>query len=87
MKTTINVTQEEIYGGVRGDCERCPIALAIQRCVPNVRTVSVCDSEIEIGLWGIPSMSVNDPPSEAVDFIRKFDNGLDVSPFSFEIET
>ena len=57
----------------------CPIALAIKnrywiprRVVVGVRDCHIGDNEYNL-------------PKEATDFIRKFDKGLEVKPFSFKI--
>ncbi len=85
----INVTAEDIREGLRGDCFRCPIALAIKR-----DTGFDCDvySPEHIFLGDGPSIIRNKyRPVEkdafvVADFIDSFDNQKPVEPFTFELE-
>lgn len=80
---TINVTQEHISKGKRYAWE-CPIALALKDaicrwCGPNVGTNY-------IGFYDKSEIRhIVETPVAAQEFIRKFDNGKPVKPFSFEI--
>lgn len=82
----IQVKQEHIDKGVQGKCGSCPIALAINEnlvdgVISNVRysRVDLVKNEVYLAeeLW---------LPPEASRFIRSFDNGEQVQPFSFELE-
>lgn len=78
----IHVTQEDIDKGVRRECGKCPIALAVSRAFGK---------PIRVGAFLVQFFSANmgasvDLPPEALAFRKAFDNGLPVQPFSFEVE-
>ena len=82
----IRVTREDIDNGEAGDCDRCPVALALLRHT-NADEVTVGNCGVDIfhdsGLvvdYGV------DLPEVARDFIKKFDTGRDVEPFEFEVD-
>ena len=70
---TINVTEQHIADGVRGDDASCPINLAVAQILPP-------DTVIFFGY------SPKDLPKELCSFMKRFDAGESVSPFSFSIE-
>ena len=82
----IQVTQKHIDEGERCDCIRCPVALAINECLPrglysvlNVWTAQILHR-------GKPMMSVVcDLPARVESVTSDFDSGRPVSPFSFEL--
>ena len=81
MKFTIDVTQEDINDGKQKSYWKCPIALALKRKTGKDYFVSYMVSlsnDIESKLVPIPPL--------AADFIRAFDAGRPVHPFTFEIE-
>lgn len=76
----IEVKQEHIAKGRRQSCYKCPIALAISEAM-NVENPEVGSGRVRIGdvyYW---------LPSEAKDFINRFDAKYPpaVGPFSFEL--
>ncbi len=78
----IQVTQEDINQGVRQECEKCPIALAVIRAIgPQAATmrISVDDAWVDIGeeSWCLPR--------SAARFVSDFDSGKAVTPFEFEL--
>lgn len=75
----IKVTQKHIDNGFKNNCWRCPIALAIEEQLIN-KSFTVASSTIRI------QGNVINLPYEACNFIRKFDNGLPVEPFEFELD-
>ena len=77
----IKVTQEHIDSGVRGDCSKCPIALAISEQVNN--RVGVSKGGIIIPY--LYETFLETPPL-AREFIEKFDAGKEVEPFVFNLE-
>jgi hypothetical protein len=87
MRTVeIKVTQEDIDRGVSTDCTKCPIALACIRSVPSIESCLVDPREIAFfpprsNIW----VDVKTPYA-AVRFMREFDGGHPVSPFSFTLE-
>ena len=80
MKIKVEVTQEDINNGVRQDGDNCPIACALKRLVKSPEV----EDDIEFDLDGI--RYVARIPDKASEFISKFDNAVNVLPFSFEIE-
>ena len=79
MKTTIEVTTEDIAKGQPCDGSFCPIALACDRLG---LVLAVCDTE----LLDAGCNHVCDLPIEAQQFVRDFDDGRFVAPFCFEVE-
>jgi hypothetical protein len=81
MKTlTIEVTQEDIERGVKQECWDCPIALALFRTTGKEWSVAPSSCR-ELG-----TLTDYIFPAEATEFIRSFDLGYPVSPFSFKLE-
>lgn len=80
----IKVAKEHIDKGMRGDCELCPVALAIKTFV-KVDKISVGSLDIRI-LQGNNSRIITTPDS-VVNFIKQFDNPFYVihTPFEFEL--
>lgn len=73
----INVTQEDIDRGIPESCDKCAVALAVQR--ETKERVTVSPEEIRIG------NKLYDTPIIAAKFIESYDSLDDVSPFSFEL--
>jgi hypothetical protein len=83
--TRIDVTQEHIDRGVSKDCLRCPVALAIMCHVQPTTSISVGDDAITmlpLGGWFHDQQA----PSVVRQFVRGFDRGDDVVPFSFDLD-
>jgi hypothetical protein len=81
----IRVLRTDIKRGKPGSSSRCPVALAVRRVFgrhPDFTNVSV-------GLWIIVSNKILDVriPKVALEFIKRFDAGRKVKPFTFEIKT
>lgn len=93
----VNVTQEDIDTGTRGDGNSCPIALAILREGPDRVFVGADEAELRIGERpaaqdGILSMFKTYDilaevplPKTATRFIEAFDAGKPVKPTRFRI--
>ena len=81
----INVTEEDIRMGLRYECSKCPIAIALKRAYKEER-VAVSTVAFLIYHLSIPLHTLDDD-SNIVSFIEDFDNGRPVKPFSFEIKT
>ncbi len=79
----INVTAEDIANGARGDCYACPIALAARRAGLEDPDVQDFLMYVSNDLGDVES---TDLPAEAGVFMDRFDDGLPVQPFSFEVE-
>lgn len=75
----ITVTQHDIEQGSPFSSCDCPIALAAKRVMPN--------DEIQVStqlLW--TNTKGYYLPAVAMDFIERFDYGVSVEPFEFEID-
>jgi hypothetical protein len=80
----IQVTQQDIDRGKRGDDCWCPVALAINRW--SGRNSSVDVDTVVIGIDtadGKPDEFLT--PPKIAEFIRRFDNGEPVEPFEFDL--
>ncbi len=83
---TVEVTAEDIAAGERDSCERCPIAIAVQR-TGLIRVHADADA-----IWGWPddgddTESIGcDTPDIAARFMEDFDTGEPVEPFAFTVE-
>lgn len=77
---TINVTQKHIDKGIKG-AFTCPVNLAVRdKLSIKDNSVKVCWTAIFVGTIRYPIHA------DVTTFIRKFDNGDKVEPFSFEVE-
>jgi hypothetical protein len=91
MATTyhIQVTQDDITHGQKGDCQYCPIARAIARTVQYAEEINVyhCDGRIIHSLEPpLTRIAVPfDLPEIAQEFIRRFDHKRTVWPIEFDI--
>jgi len=83
--TTINVTAEHIENGVRENCERCPVALAIMDAFPGASGIYVESRVFSISRDGYRRDEIK-LPREASEFIWDFDASKTVQPFSFELD-
>ena len=84
-KITVNVTQKDIDEGAPKSQCLCPVALAI-RALTRMK-VYVCGHEVRFYVaktHAIPYIA--ELPADASSFIRNFDAGVSVSPFSFYLE-
>jgi nitrate/TMAO reductase-like tetraheme cytochrome c subunit len=83
----IEVTQKDIDKGLRSSCYECPIAHAFKRKVKNKIRYGFAVNADSIDLvtkdfkWYIHAL-----PKKAQTFIKRFDDGKPVKPFTFEIE-
>lgn len=80
IKTKIKVTKKDIKRGEPTDPYSCPIALAVKRTL-KVKQVCVTLGLVEF-LW--KDVEIVAPlPIKAETFIDRFDEELEVEPFSF----
>lgn len=85
MAVTIHITQEDIDKGERGSCVMCPLARALRRCLKPKSPRSFPGVLVGaprpgyIGTWGGPFKM----PEKVAQFVRDFDAGKPVEPFSF----
>lgn len=82
-KLEVVITREDIWNGVRRDCNACPIALAVKRLVNPSTVVSVNGSSVI--LKSDKFIFRSSLPSQASDFVERFDNRSDAEPFSFNL--
>ncbi len=86
MNVTINVTQEDINGGIPKSCLYCPIAIAVKK---KLKSEFICS----VGI----SLSIRDKETgkylyqtdmfnhETSLFVKNFDVEYPVKPFNFKI--
>lgn len=77
----VQVTQADIDAGIRKDCKRCPVALAVQRLYPE-HEVKVGVTSIYIIKSGITSRYRM--PNEIAIRIAQFDDGRPMTLMEFE---
>ena len=82
---TINVTEEHISQGTRNAPAYCPIALAIEDVFEDPTTYADVGEE-EIGVFDYPDLLVGVPNTVVQAFIRAYDAGEAVKPFTFRLE-
>lgn len=79
----VSVTEEHIKNGEPKSFSGCPIALACKELFPN------CDIDVDLESIGVyPNNERYDflmTPKKAQNFIKKFDDGEKVKPFSFRV--
>jgi len=84
--TTITVTAEHIAKGKPGECNCCPVALAIKDAFPGIADVAVGPCEIGIQLELDGPWAELEPPSDVVLFILLYDTGDRAQPFTFDLD-
>ena len=85
IKVNVNLTQNHIYHGDAGECGSCPAALAILDALPGTQPdVEGRHIRLHRGTIGGKSARV-DTPQAVRNFIKDFDDGLHVEPFTFEL--
>ena len=86
----IDVTQADIDGGCRGIANNCPVAKAVQRHLKKdkvyvgARTINIYEVLDGVLQEAAPIQSFA-TPAAVERFIRTFDVGGKVEPFSFEL--
>lgn len=80
----IQVTQDDIDRGVRGNVCFCPVALAVKRATSE--TVYVSGMRIRIIKKANGKALEAPTPSEVSCFIAAFDHYATVEPFEFDLE-
>lgn len=93
----IHVTAEDIVEGVKQDCSRCPVALAIRRAAgaasvdvsaapgPRISPIQ-WETEIYLSARLVPSIQIA-LPGAVVARIEAYDATGVMEPFEFELET
>lgn len=85
---TINVTAEDIAAGKVNDCDRCPVALAANRCAKfeDKDGAWLVGTDTITGYAPGASKEINLPLTARL-FVEEFDNGPRIPPpFAFTIE-
>ena len=80
----IDVTYFDILRGKRTKTNACPVALAIKRAVNPLWRVSVIPTNVHF-YHSISEYNRLIPP-EVTEFIKAFDAGRLIAPFSFVLE-
>lgn len=96
-KVTVSVTQEHIDHGLPGECHQCAIALAVLDTIPGAQEVRVRywdhdgDDAREPEVYVTVDFGPDEKhryftlPDEAAGWVPRFDDGLPVSPMTFEM--
>jgi nitrate/TMAO reductase-like tetraheme cytochrome c subunit len=82
----ITVTQKDIDKGLKSSCYECPIAHALKRKVKNKIRYGFAVNADFIDLTKDNKWWIYALPKKAQTFIKRFDDGKPVKPFTFEIE-
>lgn len=88
MKVKINVTEDDIEHGIKSDCRKCPIALAINTHLADgyIVAVNMTDVFIQRSSNLLSFLHVARLPLTACRFIHKFDCYLAHTPFDFYLD-
>jgi hypothetical protein len=85
----ITMTQEDLDGGLRADCEYCPFALAVKRALrPLGFSAEVFTDDTRVFLGPNRTVIAVEHPKSVSDWIRRFDHRalVDIHPtFMLEI--
>ena len=71
------VTRKDIKTGKKDNCQLCPVALAMKRALG-------AEVQVLMGKYQFQS-AAHELPYKVTQFIKRFDDGLPVKPFSFNI--
>jgi hypothetical protein len=85
MKILVNVTPADIAQGISGFKENCAVALALRR---TLDATEGCEGRyVSVGDESLDACGRSYPLPESVEtFVRRFDAGMPVEPFSFTVE-
>lgn len=82
---TIQVKDEHILHGERSFCDSCAIALAFSEIFPKANNIEIQNSKylkVDYQMY----VAADEDCKNVDDFIRNFDTGRIVEPFSFKVE-
>jgi hypothetical protein len=88
LPVQIAVTREHIAEGEPGECDSCPVAIALTEAIAALKIRNRADVSVycEIATVAIgASVWSADLPSAAMDFIGRFDNAEPVWPLTFSL--
>jgi nitrate/TMAO reductase-like tetraheme cytochrome c subunit len=77
---TVNVTSADIAKGVRHNCDKCPVALAL------ARRFNMNDCTAAASYLFATTIGVVRTPEKVYKFMKAFDRGQQVKPFRFTFE-
>lgn len=83
-KIKINVTAEDICFGKKRNSGKCPVAFALHRVFPKAR-VYITKEKGTTWFAKCGKKSCLDAPCSVGRFVKRFDAGKPVQPFSFFI--
>lgn len=82
----VEVTADDIRSGTPSDCHYCPVALAVARAAgTNPGSVSVDGVYVTIEQFDRTERNY-EPPALVDEFVKAFDAGESVIPFSFDLD-
>lgn len=84
-KVTFNLTQKDIDDGVSSSCTLCPTARSIGRRLRDGVYLSVGNATVTLTHQKRSYRWWAALPMEVCDFIRDFDDCMEVSPLSFTL--
>ena len=86
--TAVSVTAGHIAKGIRQDAERCAIALALRDAFPGIAYVMASGDGIMLQPSAADRAEEAEitPPPEVAAFVKAFDDGNYVEPFTFELD-
>jgi hypothetical protein len=84
--TTVSVTAEHIAKGFPGDCGDCPVWHAITAAIPGLAYLRVRYLDIDVRPRPEDDLVIIEIPDGVARFIRAFDVGRPVEPFTFELD-
>ena len=85
MLTKFEVTETDIKTGIKNNCDYCPIANSIKGTIPAI-DVRVTASDVIIFQYNRKANETIKLPQNAIDFIKSFNKGEPVKPFTFELD-
>jgi hypothetical protein len=80
----VEVTQEDINQGTKGNPDSCPIVLAVKRLMAKYVHIQVYSKELVLSTKDYES--IHKLPAEARRFIELLDGEMEVTPITFEVE-
>lgn len=85
-RVTINVTARDIIKGRRGECNKCPVALAFNRVLKKrYRAVVGCKTLKYESIDNSGNVYGPDLPEHVTEFIHEFDGNKNPLPFKFRM--
>jgi len=84
MKRTVTVLQDDIDQGYPCDTQKCPVARAVRRDLADLFLYGVVSVTGGTIYFGVGRYLLT--PAPVADFVDRFDRGLPVEAFKFEVE-